>query len=188
MGEPTGDPPTLASVVALLERAGSIEEPNEEIDGLSILQHGLQCAESLRVSRPDDYELQVAGLVHDLGHLLEPRAEDRHGRIGAAFVQPVFGDRVAALVEEHVPAKRYLVTVDASYRGQLSAGSARTLVLQGEAMTDDEISQFRSSPHFDVAVELRRADEAAKDPGASVDPLDAWLPTMELLAGRQGRR
>lgn len=188
MGEASDDPATLASVVASLEGAGSVEEPNEEIDGLSILHHGLQCAALLRASDPDDHELQVAGLLHDLGHLLEPRCEDRHGAIGANFVRPVFGDRVAALVEDHVPAKRYLVTVDASYRTQLSAGSARTLVLQGEAMTDDELSRFRSSPNFDAAVALRRADEAAKDPGASVAPLDAWLPTMELLAPRGGCR
>jgi predicted HD phosphohydrolase len=172
----------------VLERSGSVEEPNEEIAGLSILHHGLQCAAVLRAANPDDHELQVAGLVHDLGHLLQPRCEDRHGMIGADFVRPVFGDRVAALVEEHVPAKRYLVTVDTSYRARLSAGSARTLVLQGEAMTEDELSSFRSMEYFDDAVALRRADESAKDPGASVPGLRSWLPTMELVAAGEGRR
>lgn len=188
MGEPQGDPPTFASIVAMLEQSGSVEEPNEEIAGLSILHHGLQCAAALRVGNPDDHELQVAGLLHDLGHVLQPRCEDRHGTIGADFVRPVFGDRVAALVEEHVPAKRYLVTVDSSYREQLSVGSARTLVLQGESMTDQELWSFRSSPDFDAAVELRRADEAAKDPAASVAGLEAWLATMEMVAAGQGRR
>ena len=122
MGESHGEPPTFDSIVSVLERSGSVEEPNEEIAGLSILHHGLQCAAVLRAANPDDHELQVAGLVHDLGHLLQPRCEDRHGTIGADFVRPVFGDRVAALVEEHVPAKRYLVTVDTSYRARLSAG------------------------------------------------------------------
>ena len=50
-------------------------------------------------------------------------------------------------------------------------------------MTADELSDFRSSPFFADAVELRRADEAAKDPGASVPGLDAWLSTLELVAG-----
>jgi predicted HD phosphohydrolase len=188
MGKAAQDQTAFASVVALLEHSGSVEESNEEIEGLSILHHGLQCAAVLRASHPDDNELQVAGLLHDLGHILEPSCEDRHGAIGADFVRPVFGDRVAALVEDHVPAKRYLVTVDASYRGQLSTGSARTLVLQGEAMTAEEVAQFRSSRYFDAAVELRRADEAAKDPGASVESLDTWLPTMKFVAGLGGHR
>ena len=98
-------------------------------------------------------------------------------------MRPCSGERVAALVESHVPAKRFLVTVDESYRQQLSEGSARTLVVQGETMTADELARFRSSPWFDAAVELRRADEAAKDPGARVPGLDDWLPTLEIVAG-----
>lgn len=176
------DPTTLAGVVAVLRQAGSFEEPNEEIAGLSILHHGLQCAAHLRDSDPDDPELQVAGLLHDVGHVLMPGCEDIHGTVGAAFVRPVFGDRVAVLVESHVPAKRFLVTVDQSYRARLSEGSTRTLVAQGEAMTADELARFRSSPSFDAAVGLRRADEAAKDPRAEVPGLDDWLPTLETVA------
>ena len=50
-------------------------------------------------------------------------------------------------------------------------------------MTADELSVFRSSPGFADAVGLRRADEAAKDPGARVPGLDAWLSTLERVAG-----
>ena len=35
---------------------------------------------------------------------------------------------------------------------------------------------------------LRRADESAKDPGASVPGLRSWLPTMELVAAGEVRR
>ncbi len=183
MSEATADRPSLAAVIGVLEQAGLQEEPNEEIVGLTILHHGLQCAAQLKATHPADAELQVAGLLHDVGHVLVPGCADIHGAVGAAFVRPVFGERVAALVEGHVPAKRFLVTVDASYREQLSEGSARTLVEQGEAMTADELTRFRSSPFFDESVELRRADEAAKDPAAAVPGLDAWLSTLELVAG-----
>jgi predicted HD phosphohydrolase len=175
--------PALASLVAVLERAGSTEEPNEEIVGLTILHHGLQCAALLAASDPDDLELQVAGLLHDVGHVLRPGADDVHGAVGAEAVRPVLGDRVADLIDGHVPAKRYLVTVDDAYRAELSEGSLRTLAVQGEAMSDAEMAAFAGAAHFDTVVRLRRADEAAKDPAAVVPPLEHWLPTLSLLAG-----
>jgi predicted HD phosphohydrolase len=180
----TPDPrPDLEAVIDLLRRADSTEEPNEDIRGLTILHHGLQCAASLRLAEPDDHELHLAGLLHDVGHLLAPGREDLHGAAGAAFVRPVLGDRVAALIEAHVPAKRYLVTVDGGYRSQLSSGSIRTLMVQGDAMSDDEVEAFRAAPHAEAAVRLRRADEAAKDPTAEVADLAAWLPTLAAAAG-----
>jgi predicted HD phosphohydrolase len=172
----------VKSLVALLETTASVEEPNEEIAGLSILHHGLRCADLLAASDPDDPELQVAGLLHDVGHVLAPGREDIHGTVGADAVRPVLGERVAALIEGHVPAKRYLVTVDPDYRRRLSAGSLRTLELQGETMTGAEVAAFSRTPHFDGAVRLRRADEQAKDPGAPVSPLGSWLSTLNLVA------
>ena len=180
---PSTDPTTLARVLAVLRQAGSLEEPNEEIAGLTILDHGLQCADLLRHADPDDPELQVAGLLHDLGHVLEPGCEDVHGVVAAEFVRPVFGDRVAGLIEGHVPAKRYLVATDRSYRGRLSEGSLRTLALQGEAMTPEEASEFRSSAYAEDALRLRRADEAAKVAGAPVPGLEEWVATLDLVAG-----
>ena len=150
---------------------------------MTILHHGLQCAAWLQSSEPDDGELQLAGLLHDVGHILAPGHEEAHGAMGAAYVRPVLGDRVAALIEAHVPAKRYLVTVDGSYRSQLSDGSIRTLVVQGDAMSDDEVEAFRATPFAEAAVQLRRADEAAKDPSAQVADLTSWLPALAAAAG-----
>ncbi len=117
-----------------------------------------------------------------MGHVLAPGCEDIHGTVGADAVRPVLGERVAALIEGHLPAKRYLVTVDPDYRSRLSAGSRRTLELQGEAMTSAEAVAFSRTPYFDGAVRLRRADEQAKDPGAPVSPLDSWWSTLHLVA------
>ena len=88
--------------------------------GLPILDHSLQCAARLRTSHPDDVELQVAGLVHDLGWLeLDDgrwtlRLDAAHDVDGRALVAPLLGPRVAALVGGHVAAKRYLLTTDPS--------------------------------------------------------------------------
>lgn len=174
--------PDLDATLSLLQRAASQEEPNEEIPGLTILDHGLQCASQLALSDPDDVGLQVAGLLHDVGHLLAPGREAEHGRVAADFVRPVFGERIAALVEGHVPAKRYLVAVDDGYRALLSEGSLRTLETQGGVMDTDELARFRATPHAEGAIRLRRADEAAKDPRAKPAPLEAWLPMLERAA------
>jgi predicted HD phosphohydrolase len=50
-------------------------------------------------------------------------------------------------------------------------------------MTPEESAAFVVLPYADAAVRLRRADEAAKDPGAEVPGLDAWLPTLALVTG-----
>ena len=63
--------------------------------------------------------------MHDIGHRFGP--DEQHGVLGAERVRALLGDRVAGLVEAHVPAKRYLVTTDASYRSRLSTESTRTL-------------------------------------------------------------
>jgi predicted HD phosphohydrolase len=171
------------AIIGLLRRIGSLEEPNEDIGGLTILHHGLQCAAHLRHAHPEDTELQLAGLLHDVGHALAPGHDETHGAVGAAFVRPVLGERVAALIEAHVPAKRYLVTVDESYLGRLSTGSVRTLASQGATMTAAEVAAFRASPHAEDAVQLRVADEASKDPTAVVPDLAAWLPMLMSVAG-----
>ena len=165
------------TVDELLERLAALASVTSEgTPGLSELDHALQCAHALAATRPDDTGLQLAGLVHDIGHDLGSEAE--HGRLGATLVRDLLGERVAALVEAHVPAKRYLVTVDTSYGGLLSAGSTHTLALQGGVMDDAAVSDFVSSPVHDDAVALRRADDAAKVPGWRVPSLDAWAPVL----------
>lgn len=175
---------TVDDVVALLHRdATSSDEPvGADQPRFTGLDHGLQCAAGLLRERPDDLELQVAGLIHDLGHRLTPGEPDLHGVVGGAWVRDLLGDRVSALVELHVDAKRYLVATEPGYRGLLSAGSAETLVVQGEALSPDEAAAFEVERHSADAILLRRADEAAKVPGAVVPGLDAWLPVLAAVA------
>jgi predicted HD phosphohydrolase len=172
---------TLSELLELLASMGT--EPIEEIAGMSELDHGLQCAFELAQARPDDRELQVAGLVHDIGHGFAP--DELHGVLGAERVRGLLGARVAGLVEAHVPAKRYLVTTDASYGSVLSAGSTVSLHVQGGRLEPDEVAAFLVSPHAADAVVLRRADDAAKVPGRSVPPLSHWVPVISELALHQ---
>jgi predicted HD phosphohydrolase len=143
-----------------------------------LLDHSLQTAQAVRRSHPDDPELQVAGLVHDIGHMLPPRRDDVHAEVAAIFVRPVLGDRIAELVRLHVPAKRYLVTTDPAYREGLDRGSITSLEHQGGDMSPDEVRAFESDPLYADAIALRRADEGGKVPGLDVPGLDTWLATL----------
>ncbi len=153
------------------------DEP--EIDGLF---HTLQCGAQLRAAHPDDPELAVAGLVHDIADIAFPHDHGDHAARGGALVEPLLGARVARLVGAHVDAKRYLVATDPSYRERLSPRSIETLHLQGDVL--DPVARSRMAGDLDLAaiLALRRADEAAKDPAAEPDPLESWRPLLERVA------
>jgi predicted HD phosphohydrolase len=161
---------SVDEVLALLAQGTSaFDEPE-----LDVLSHSLQCGEILRAEHPDDNELVIAGLLHDIADAERPARHTAHEERGAELVAGLFGERVAHLVAMHVPAKRYLVATDPEYRGRLSARSIETLSLQGGDYDADEIARLREDPDLDAILTLRRADERAKEPGARVAPLESW--------------
>jgi len=165
----------------LAQCGGFFDSLGADGDPLPVLDHQLQCAALLADERPDDLELQVAGLVHDIGHRIAPGQSEAHGVIAGDAVRALLGERVAALVELHVPAKRYLVTVDPAYRGTLSDGSTVSLARQGGDLTADERAALDANPHLGDALTLRRCDERAKVVGLKVDGLERWRPIVEQL-------
>jgi predicted HD phosphohydrolase len=170
---------TLDALLELLA-ASAAHADEEDVD---LLAHALQCAQRLRAVAPGDVELQVAGLVHDVGTALVPGAPDRHARIGADAVRPLLGARVARLVAGHAEAKRYLVAVDAEYRSALSARSIVTLAAQGGPLDERAAVAFARGRDAQALVELRRADDAAKVPGAAVDGLESWRRPLAAVIG-----
>ena len=170
-------------LIALLASCdGFYDSLGEDGDPIPVLPHSLQCAARLSEVAPEDEELVVAGLVHDIGHRLRPAHPVVHGIVAADAVRGLLGDRVAALVELHVPAKRYLVTVDDSYRATLSTGSIASLARQGGPLDAVERAALEHRPELEDALTLRRADEAAKDPDAVVPGLEHWRPMVERVA------
>jgi predicted HD phosphohydrolase len=161
---------------------GFFDSLGDDGDPIPILDHGLQCAAILSRVAPDDEELAVAGLVHDIGHRLLPEHSREHGVVAADAVRQLLGERVAALVELHVPAKRYLVTTDPSYADGLSHGSTVSLAYQGGVLTDDERAALETRPELRDALTLRRADEGAKVIGATVPGLEHWRAMVERVA------
>jgi predicted HD phosphohydrolase len=153
-------------------------------EAVSLLAHSLQCAAILERVAPTDFELQVAGLVHDLGTILVPGAADTHAATGATAVEALLGSRVAALVARHDAAKRYLVTTDPQYRHRLSDRSRLTLRLQGGLLDPIQRSELERDPHLEAALTLRRADDAAKVLGVPVPGLAYWHPLLRVVARR----
>jgi predicted HD phosphohydrolase len=160
-------------------------------DEVDIAAHSLQCADRLATTHPDDVELQLAGLCHDLGHLLLAvevvGEDDGHGPAGATFVRGVLGDRVADLVALHVPAKRYLAATDPAHRATFSTASTASLASQGGPMTAPEVAAFRRHPLAAAAVALRRADDDAKEPDRPTSDLDHWRSVLDAAARRAAR-
>ncbi len=174
---------TVDELIALLASCeGFYDSLGGDGDPIPILAHSLQCAARLSEVAPADEELIVAGLVHDIGHRLRPAHPVEHGTVAAVAVRDLLGDRVAALVELHVPAKRYLVTVDDRYRTSLSSGSTASLVRQGGALDHAERAALEQRPELEDALTLRRADEAAKDPDAVVPDLEHWRSVVERVS------
>ncbi|HYV60074.1 MAG TPA: HD domain-containing protein [Acidimicrobiia bacterium] len=166
------------SLLATLD-AGAGATDAEAVD---LRAHGLQCAAVLAEVAPDDHELQVAGLVHDVGTVLWPDRPRTHARAGAAAVADLLGERVAWLVGHHDEAKRYLVTVDPDYTSRLSPVSVRTLEVQGGRLDGTERSRLESAPWLADLLTLRRADDDAKVPGRAVPDLAHWRPVLEAVS------
>jgi predicted HD phosphohydrolase len=180
--DPIDEVDPIQSIDALFDVlfASSVHADEEDVD---LLAHALQCGQRLREAAPDDVELQIAGVVHDIGTALVPDAPDRHARIGADAVRGLLGARVARLVAGHAEAKRYLVAVDASYRDALSARSVVTLAAQGGALDPRAAEAFARGRDAGALVALRYADDAAKVPGATVSGLESWRPVVAALIG-----
>ncbi|MER7173230.1 inositol oxygenase family protein [Streptomyces mesophilus] len=164
---------------------GAWDTPDRSGDPVDLHDHALQTAALLRRSHPADKELQVAGLVHDLGHLLRPGDDAAHADHAAAAVRSLLGHRVAELVRLHVPAKRYLAATEPGRA--LSEQSALTLRAQGGVMTHEEAAAFAAHPYAEDAVTLRQADDAGKVVGLDAGVMEDWRPVLELVAGAVGQ-
>ena len=175
-------------VFSLFDRRGSGVYFGERI---SMTEHALQAAWFAREESAPP-ELIVAALLHDIGHLVEAVPDDlaawtadaRHEDIGARWLEPRLGAKVAGPVRLHVPAKRYLCATDHNYVAMLSQASIITLQLQGGPMSRLELLQFETEPYHRDAVRLRRWDDQGKVVGLKTPGLAEYRELIEQLASR----
>ena len=172
--------PRLGRIAELLTlKAGS----QYGLSDINQRQHALQaawlaekmgCAESLI----------VAGLLHDVGHLVhdlgdnpaEDGVDDLHEQRGYDFLRAWFGPEITEPVRLHVAAKRYLCATEPDYFAKLSKDSVLSLSLQGGPMSANEVAAFEAVPQSAAAVQLRRFDEQAKVRHLETPPVEHFLP------------
>ncbi len=170
-------------ILALMAELGSDRYGGEEVTQLA---HALQCATFAQRDGASD-SLVAAALLHDIGHLVNPKDEGAtlrgidaaHEKVGAAYLARWFGPAVTAPVAQHVAAKRYLCQAEDGYFGRLSEESVRSLAVQGGPFSDSEAAAFLARPYAEEAVALRRWDELAKDPEMVTPTLEDFRPVLE---------
>jgi putative nucleotidyltransferase with HDIG domain len=147
---------------------------------VSIVEHSLQVAYfAHKKSNGVDEEVVIAGLLHDIGHVLGLEIKQKmdmngcgvtdHEHVGADFLQKLgFPTRVCKLVRSHVQAKRYLCYKHPEYLQNLTEASKTTLGFQGGPMTEIEAADFERDPDFQIMLLMRECDEAGKVPSSQI--------------------
>jgi predicted HD phosphohydrolase len=157
-----------------------------QIRAASSRSHAIQCAMQAEKAGADEAFI-VAGLVHDIGHKfaapapagMEEEYDDLHGWVGAHWLRNAFVPEVSEPVLLHVPGKRYLVTTRPEYFDHLSGGSKDSLRRQGGPMTDAEIQEFETGPHWKWGVEVRIWDDNAKVKNFRLPGIERFVPFLE---------
>ena len=180
-------------LAALFESEGASDYLGEPV---TVAQHLLQ-AGALAGAAGAPPALIAAALLHDVGHLrgadpladeaelsgrdLMAGADNDHGGRGAGWLARWFPPAVTEPVRLHVAAKRYLCAAEPDYFALLSPASVYTLSVQGGPLTAEEARAFAAVPYASDAVAVRRWDDQAKDPAASVPGFASYRPLLESL-------
>lgn len=175
-----------ASVMAAIDQAFANRGHEGYGEGVSQLDHALQCA--LCAERDGASPALIAAtLLHDLGHLLHDLPQDiadqgidtQHESLGSAWLSQYFGPEVTEPIRLHVEAKRYLSAVEPGYFERLSEASVLSLQLQGGIFTPEQAEEFSVHPFAEDAVRLRRWDEEGKEVGLQTPSLAHFYRYVE---------
>ena len=170
-------------IEALFTEHGATAYDGARKESVSALEHALQCAQ-LAEWAGADAPLVAAALLHDLGSFIaaDPEGDDvddAHELRALPLLSEAFAASVTEPVRLHVQAKRYLVAADPAYAATLSSASVHSLALQGGPMSADEMRLFDEQPFAQQALQLRRWDDAAKEPGKKTPPLAYYLALLD---------
>lgn len=167
----------MEQIIQLYKKYGDSEYLGECV---SKTVHMIQAAYLAEKNNEPDY-LVLACLLHDIGHFLE---EDNmnglgvieHGKVGGDFLRKLgMDEKVCILVENHILAKKYLVSKHQDYYDKLSSPSKKTLEYQGGKMSEEEMKIFEQSDEFDDSIKVRHYDDKGKELGTKVPNLEYFF-------------
>lgn len=183
---------SINTIFSIFARHGHTQYPGAPV---SLLQHSLQTAMNATKDTHDE-ELVLAAFFHDIGHLCSPGKEldagnpvMNHEKAGAILLaQHGFSERIVLLVENHVLAKRYLTYKHPDFYLSLAETARESLEYQGGPLCMEEAFQFEAHPLFNELVQLRKWDEASKEPDAMTPPLYEfrYMAMYHLIKRRNG--
>jgi len=155
-------------IFSLYENYGAADYIGEPV---SQIEHMCQAAQLAEAEGYDD-DVILASFFHDIGHLCEHIYETKqmdgygvmdHESLGGEYLREKgFSEKIARLVESHVPAKRYLTFKYPEYYNKLSDASKATLDKQGGRMDDVEATQFEADNLYLLFIKIREWDDKAK--------------------------
>ncbi|KIX09543.1 uncharacterized protein Z518_00623 [Rhinocladiella mackenziei CBS 650.93] len=195
-------------IIEILQSYGQSDYIGEAI---SQVEHSLQCANLAAQSSADAATVVAALLhdigqiipeseaeqllggekVRDMCRGVIPaddaKTSNRVGRIshetlGARYLRTLgFPEKVAELVEAHVPAKRYLCAAEKGYYDTLSEASKESLKFQGGPMSGEEVRTWSEAKWAKEKTNLRRWDDGAKVVGLDVPGLETYRSILEQV-------
>jgi len=156
-------------------------------ENLSQLEHFILTASKVEELYPTDKELIVAAFLHDIGHqlfsfeVIENLGNRNHESIGAQFLKELgFSERIVFIVQNHVKAKRYLVSKNSEYYDTLSKASQLTLKYQGGFLSQKEVIDCESNPFWKDVISVRECDDKAKNPKEVIDLIKQTQYYLEM--------
>ena len=178
---------TIQTIMQLFRDYGERDYIGENVTQLDHMIQTAMCAER---DGADDQTI-VAAFLHAIGHLLglqqqHDQMDDygtaNHDQIGADYLrQHNFPYKVCKLVENHVLAKRYMITLDPTYYNLLSNASKKTLEYQGGRMSDDEMYEFDTDPYKQIYIQFRTWEDSSKKMYAELQPLEKYEKLMRKI-------
>lgn len=154
-------------VEELIKLYNTVGNENYFGEVVSKKEHMIQAAVSAE-EHIESEQLILACLLHDIGHLLEKDNMNglgvmNHCTVGKQYLEKMgMNKKVCKLVEGHIAAKRYLVSIDESYYEKLSDASKKTLKYQGGKMNEEEINNFEKDLDMIEILGVRYHDDNGK--------------------------
>ena len=155
-------------------------------EAITQFEHGIQAA-YFAEKQGHSEDVQLASLMHDIGHYYYVTQQPQMGSwgainhewIGARLAKEFgFSNKVATLIGYHVDSKRYLAGKSPAYLNKLSEASLTTLRYQGGPMQEQELATFEAIPNFREVLQVRTNDEKGKEIDLAVPPFEYYSNKM----------